>query len=372
MAGLIDILRPIPAGLFRDIRTITLHGAGAREPLKAVLSVLMAVTIADALELDDLVWAAFSGYMVMRADPWEATQRGLMRIVGTLSGAAFGVILAPAIADDPALLVAAFFIATWIGIFGSLKSSYSYAWVFFGITAGLVMTEALAAPDDVLHFAATRAAEIIVGTTSCILVASLFSASSTGTQVVVNVAREATPVPGVLSEGWFAANWVQFEHATRSAVAVALLPFIWRWFEIENFRQTAVTSFVMMIAPVAVITEGRHRPIIERMAHRSAGCLLGSAVALASLSALGNTLLPSLLVLSVGVWIGYHVQNGRNGVNYLGTQFALGLLTTLVQGPGPVTDITPGLERFVGILIGVAAGCWLIVFWPLKVDRVRP
>ena len=60
------------------------------------------------------------------------------------------------IADDPALLVAAFFIATWIGILGALKSRYSYAWVFFGITAGLVMTEALAAPDDVLHFAAIR------------------------------------------------------------------------------------------------------------------------------------------------------------------------------------------------------------------------
>jgi uncharacterized membrane protein YccC len=49
--------------------------------------VLLAVTLADALELDDFAWAAFSGYMVMRADPSEATQRGLMRIAGTLSGA---------------------------------------------------------------------------------------------------------------------------------------------------------------------------------------------------------------------------------------------------------------------------------------------
>ena len=62
------------------------------------------------------------------------------------------------------LLVASLLIATWIGIFGSLESRYSYAWVFFGITAGLVMTEALAAPDNVLHFAATRTAEIAVGT----------------------------------------------------------------------------------------------------------------------------------------------------------------------------------------------------------------
>jgi hypothetical protein len=28
-----------------------------------------------------------------------------------------------------------------------------------------------------------------------------------------------------------------------------------------------------------------------------------------------------------------------------------------------------GLERFVGILIGVAADCLLIIFWPLKGDK---
>ena len=105
------------------------------------------------------------------------------------------------------------------------------------------------------------------------------------------------------------------------------------------------------------------------MIHRAAGCLLGSAVALASLSALGDTLLPSLLVLSVGVLVGHHVQNGRNGVSYVGTQFVLGLLVTLVQGPGPITHITPGLERLVGILIGVAADCLLIIFWPLEGDK---
>jgi uncharacterized membrane protein YccC len=123
-----------------------------------------------------------------------------------------------------------------------------------------------------------------------------------------------------------------------------------------------------MLVPDAVLREGRHRAIIERMTHRAAGCL-GSVVALASLSSLGDTLLPSLLVLSVGVWVGYHVQNGRNGVSYIGTEFVLGLLIALVQGPSPVTDITPGLERLIGILIGIAASCLLIVCWPLKGDR---
>jgi uncharacterized membrane protein YccC len=124
-----------------------------------------------------------------------------------------------------------------------------------------------------------------------------------------------------------------------------------------------------MIVPPAATREGQRRAIIERMAHQAVGCLLGSAVALASLSTLGNTPLASLLVLSAGVWIGYHIQNGRNGVNYVSTQFTLGLLITLVPVPGPLTDITPSLERFVGVLIGIAAHCLLIFFWPLKEDE---
>jgi uncharacterized membrane protein YccC len=127
----------------------------------------------------------------------------LMRILGTLSGAAFGVVLAPAIVDNPMLLVASLLVATWIGIFGSLESRFGYAWVFFGITAGLVMTEALAAPDNVLHFAATRLAEIAAGTASCVLVANLFSVTATGVQtgaqIASNAAPEPSPAPKVLS-----------------------------------------------------------------------------------------------------------------------------------------------------------------------------
>jgi hypothetical protein len=170
-----------------------------------------------------------------------------------------------------------------------------------------------------------------------------FSASRTrartGTQGIANAAREASLAPGVLGEAWFDEHWVLLEHATtRAALAAALLPVVWRWFEIEDFSPTTLTSFVIMFVPGAVVREGGHRAIIERMTHRALGCLLGSAVALVSLSALGDTLLPTLMVLFVGVWVGHHIQNGRNGVSYFGTQFVLGLLITLVQGPGPIID----------------------------------
>ena len=174
---LLGRLQVIPGALRRELGGLSLHGAAAREPAKAALSVVLAVCAAAALQLDDLSWAAFSGFMVMRADVGEAIPRGLMRIAGTIGGAAVGVVLAPSVANSPPLLVAALFAVSWVGTIGALKSRFSYAWLFFGLTAGMVVIEALAAPADLLHFAATRAAEIVVGTSSCLVVASLFAAA---------------------------------------------------------------------------------------------------------------------------------------------------------------------------------------------------
>lgn len=101
MRPLLDALRPIPGAFVRELRALTLHGPRAREPLKAVLSVLLAVTVATVLRLDDLSWAAFSGYMVMRADIAESIPRGLMRTAGTIGGAVVSLLLAPTVADTP-------------------------------------------------------------------------------------------------------------------------------------------------------------------------------------------------------------------------------------------------------------------------------
>lgn len=177
MRPLFDALRPIPGAFVRELRALTLHGPRAREPLKAMLSVLLAVTVATVLRLDDLSWAAFSGYMVMRADIAELIPRGLMRTAGTIGGAVVSLLLAPTVADTPVLLMLGLFAVSWIGTFQALTSRYSYAWLFFGLTAGMVMTEALAAPANVVHFAGTRVAEIMVGTGSCLVVASLFASA---------------------------------------------------------------------------------------------------------------------------------------------------------------------------------------------------
>lgn len=366
MIHLIEALRPIPGSLLRELQLLTLRGPRAREPLMAVLAVVLAVSAANLLRLDDLSWAAFSGYMIMRADTDVTVGRAFMRIAGTVSGAAVGMLLAPYVASDPLLLVVCLFAISWIGLFEFFVSRYAYAWVFFGLTAGLIMTEALAAPATIVHFAGTRVAEIAVGSCACLIVASLFA--SARTSAGPERASADNSLHGYrdwFAEKWLSEHWPLIEHTTRAALAVALLPFVWRFFEMTDFSQTAVTSFVIMLVPAKIVHEGRHSKIYERIVHRTVGCLLGSVFGIGCLSVVGDNTVPVLLALCAGVWVGQHIQIGREGVSYIGTQFVLGFLVTFIQGPGPVTSIVPGLERLLGIVIGSAMLYLVIFIWPL-------
>jgi len=369
VALLISACRPIPGALRRELQSLRLHGPRAKEALRPVLSVLVAVTAAAILNLDDLSWAAFSGFMVMRGSVAETIPRGLMRIGGTIGGALLGLLLAPGAANSPMLLMLFLFAVSWIGIFQSLATKYSYAWLFFGFTAGMVLTEALAAPDAVVHFAATRVAEITVGACSCLVVSSLFSNEPINKGQGALAAFWFGGVRDVLNEEWLRKHWPLLAHSTRGALAVALLPLAWRWFGIRDFAQTAVTSYIVMIVSSTVVRERRHLTIYERMTHRTLGCLLGSIVALLCINFFGTGFGTMALTLAVGVWIGYSIQIGQEGIGYLGTQFTLGLLITLVQGPGEITSVTPGLDRLLGIFIGSAMLCVLTIDWPLPADN---
>lgn len=359
-----SVLRPIPRALVRELKSLQLSGPRARDAAKPVLSVLVAVAAATILNLDDLSWAAFSGFMVMRGSVAETFPRGLMRIAGTAGGALLGLLLAPGAADDPLLLMVFLFFVSWIGTFQSLATKYSYAWLFFGLTAGMVISESLAAPDLVVHFAATRVAEITVGTCACLVVSGLFSDTPNREEQRSRGTFWCGRLREALNEDWLREHWPMFEHSTRAALAVALLPLVWRWFSMEDFSQTAITSYVIMIIPATTAWERRHATIYERMAHRTLGCLLGSAAALISIGLFSTGLLATVLTLAAGVSVGYQVQQIGRDIHYLGTQFTLGLLMTLVQGPAPITDITPGLERLLGIAIGSATLCLMILVWP--------
>jgi uncharacterized membrane protein YccC len=365
-----SILRTVHGGLWDEIDSLGRDRNTRRECLKAVLSVLLAVLLASLLHLPDIVWAALSGFLVMKSTLAEALPRAAYRIIGTLVGAFLGGFLAHWVAGDPVLLMAALFAVSWVAIFQASVSPHSYAWVLFGATSVMVMTSALGAPADTARFAAVRAAEVSIGSIAALLVAAAFEAFGAPPGLG---APQAAAVPGaqlswrnLWSEDWLARNWALVIHATQAAMAVALLPLLWRFFGISEFVTTAVTSFVVMIVPMQAIAANETGAVSERAIHRILGCLIGGASALLCLRFAADDQLLWTLCLSLGVWIGFHIQSGKTGLTYLGLQFAFAFLIAFVQGPGPVTSLNPPLERLLGVLIGSAMIGVIILAWPSR------
>ena len=80
---------------------------------------------------------------------------------------------------------------------------------------------------------------------------------------------------------------------------------------------------------------GTRHAVAETSLHRFMGCLLGGIVALACLALQVESFSWWLAMIGGSVWIGMHIQIGRHGVGYVGTQAAFVFIVTLVQGPAP-------------------------------------
>src|SRR5579875_1515865 len=171
-----DIARRLETGLWRETDDLLAVRHGLREPLKAVLSVLLATFVASAMHLPDVVWAALSGFLVMRGSLADSLARAAERVLGTIAGGLLGLLLARWAAQDIGLLMLVLFAVVWIAVYQGSVSAGRYAWLLFGVTATLVLADALGTPVQAPAFAAARAAQVAIGSLSALVVTALFKA----------------------------------------------------------------------------------------------------------------------------------------------------------------------------------------------------
>jgi uncharacterized membrane protein YccC len=370
----LDALRPIPSALWQETRALAADLSTWREPVKAVLAVLLATAVSCAFHLEDNAWAALSGFLVMRTSFGESAPRGGQRMLGTLAGAALGFGFARYTSASVPLLMVTFVVVTFVCVYQSTVSVASYAWVLFGVTAAMVMTAAFASPADTIDFASTRIAEVGIGTLCGIVVSGLFELfrqpSAPPPQPLPSPGSRLT-LRRLLDENWRRDHAAILAHASRAAIAVGSLPLVWRAFSITDISATAVTSFIVMIMPATVVEQEGIAAIYQRAVYRVLGCVMGGLLALLLLPLAGDSLPLYGLTLALGVGIGVHIQGGRSGLSYVGTQFCFAFIVTLVQGPGPATSITPGFQRLVGIAIGCLVLGAVVVVWPPPPVRTR-
>ncbi len=341
--------------LWQELLEIKFSGPRARQSTMIALSTALSVVIALALHMDYVWWAGISGFMSMQATRPGSIQRALLRVGGTIAGACLAILLTPWVAYDHVAGTLLVFAFATLGILGYQVSSHAFAWLFAGITVNLVVMSSLQDPTLAFHYAFYRTAEVLIGSTIALLVA--FALAPDG-------GSGATEPPG-----WsqlLGRDWPRVLHALRCGLTVMLLPWVWSWFNQLSLAQMSVTVAVIMAVPVAPgdpLESGRR--VASQSLQRLMGCFIGGIAGLLLLALSLTEFLPWLLALSAVLWVGAYIQTSTRGVGYIGTQAALVLIMTLVQGWGPPDSILPGIARFAGMI--AALGILMIVsliFWP--------
>jgi uncharacterized membrane protein YccC len=340
-----DAALPLTARIGRALRAAVEPGPRLVDEIECVSSVLLAILLAHLIGAHNVAWAAFSGYMVMRGHVSESLLRGVLRIVGTATGAALALVLVPWLRLS---LPAAALGGALIGgatLYGALTARRAYAWLFVGLTFEMILLDKLEHPARALDaFAATRMLEVVAGTVACVAVSTL----STFT------ARRRWPAPRaatVQSTGW---HPLAARHAGQAALVLALLPPIWSIVRVPELAQSAITIMAVMLVPVSSIGASGVVPVSRRLAQRVAGCLAGSALAALLLFIAQGSAAVLIAGTCLGVAIGRHIENGKGSIAYVGTQFTLAILVTLVPDSYADAAIQPAQERLVGILLGMA------------------
>ncbi len=327
----------------------------ARQGIVAAGSVMLATFLALLLEIESPWWAAISAFMSLTATGGGSLRRGLLRFVGTVAGALLGFIMAAWLPYDHFAMY--LFIAgiTMLGVIAMQVSPHGLVWMFLSITSILVLFEALANPLLAASIAYYRTFEVGIGVLSAIIVSNL----------MLGWNREPPPI----APGWrhlLGAQWPVVLHGARSAIAVCAVLAIWMMLEIQQVVEMAITVAVVMAAPVVADGGlGTRHAVAVRSLHRLLGCTLGGAVALACLALNVESFVWWLGMIGVAVWVGMHIQVGPHGVGYVGTQAAFAFIVTLIQGEGPPDSILPGVDRFAGIVGGLAILLVVsLVLWP--------
>src|SRR5215468_11514033 len=74
--------------LWKELTEIDVAGPRAQQASMAALAVAISVTVASTMHLPDAWWAAISGFISTQATRPASMTKGVLRVIGTVSGAA--------------------------------------------------------------------------------------------------------------------------------------------------------------------------------------------------------------------------------------------------------------------------------------------
>ncbi|MBS0560725.1 MAG: FUSC family protein [Proteobacteria bacterium] len=364
MTGVLGTAGATFAAIGREIIEIDPAGRRARLAMRVALSVVAAVTLAQMLRLNDVWWAGISGFLASQATRPDSLQRSLLRVIGTLVGAALGCAAMALFAYDRGALLLVLLVCGTVGVTGMSVANHGYAWLLGGLTANMIVMMSMNDPALTPFVAFDRIAGVTVGCVAAVTMALTLAPR----------ADDLPPAPP--TPGWrdlLGAQWPAVEHGLRAGLTVMAMPLVWDLLGLPTLSQMAITAIAVMGVPVTgQAADAVGAAVLARGVQRIIGCLTGGLFGLLLLSMPVFADYPVWLVaLFGGVWLAAWLQTSTRGTAYAAVQAAMVFIMTVVQGDGPAQSIMPGIERFVGILGGLMVLLVIgLMLWP--VHRAAP
>ena len=168
--------------------------------LRLAASVCIALYVAFWLQLDDPTWAGTSAGITCQPILGASLRKGGFRLVGTVTGAVFIVLLTACFPQDRIAFLAG--LALWgaaCAFVNTLLQNFAaYAAALSGYTAAIIAGDALNSPDQTFNLAVARASEISLGVVAATLVVSLTTFGRSRRQLGAEVAAIAAEALGHL------------------------------------------------------------------------------------------------------------------------------------------------------------------------------
>jgi uncharacterized membrane protein YccC len=333
----------------RDFAAWPVSGDRFVDEAACLAAVLLAIGAARELGIGNVGWAAFSAYMVIRPDFGETVHRGGARVGGTAAGVLCACLLAPVVAHSAAWTGAALALFGGICLYLALLDRRAYGALFAGMAFAMVLIDGMTFPDEALGaLARARFLDVCVGSGAALLFGALAAMTVRRRPAAAQDRGEAPrrQAPRLWHHG-------AFTHALQAAVALALIPQVWRVLHVRSLSQSSTTIMAVMMVPLLDVTASPH-PASRKLKHRFIGSGTGALLATAVLVLSHASPIAMTLAVCLGVLVGRHIENGALDVGYVGTQFALTFLVVLVPDSVAAVDVRAGLARLSGILVGMA------------------
>ena len=137
--------------------------SAASNALKTTIGVILAWGIVLWLQWPQPFMAPVAVVALQTPYLGASIQKGLMRIIGTLTGALLVLLLLAWLVQEQWLLISALSLAIGAGIYAMRHSSYAYAWLMLVVNMAVIAGDAAAAPGSAFELAVYRSAQTVIG-----------------------------------------------------------------------------------------------------------------------------------------------------------------------------------------------------------------